>query len=301
MTYIIENANILKEDKLKKASLLIKNNEIALIQPELKRFLFTRMNADQFIMIPGFIVLDTAIPFNKPFPELKDYYIREFILKGCTAFLTAASVKHEHSIKNDIKSMRASLLSSPIDYIIGARIPVRLLTPSFMRKCKKERVPVVFIEVTDAQELEQIPWGWIRESMFPYNCPLAPVFSGRNENEKRRIKIVWEKVMKEQKIPSIPEELKEHEPLSRSILSKAGIYPLKGNIQQGGEITYNLYLKNDGDLNIEESELFHYHRDKLAVTVQKGKVIRAGKDVAFRPGCGEHVIITTPAHFKIAD
>ncbi len=301
MTYIIENANILKEDKLKKASLLVRNNEISLMQPELKRFQFTRMDANPFIMTSGFVVLDTAIPAEKPFHELKDYFIKEFLLKGCTAFLTAVAVKHEYSMKSDIKGLRARLLSSPIDYIIGVRIPVRLLTPSFVRKCKRERVPVIFVEVTDAEELEHVPWGWVRESMFPYNCPLAPVFLGRNGKEKSRIKTVWDKWMKEQKIPSMPEEIMEHEPLSRRILSKIGIYPIKGNIQQGGELTYNLYLKPSEGLTIEESGLFHYHRDKLAVTVQKGRVIRAGQEIAFRPGFGEHIIINTPAYFKMAD
>ncbi|KON87241.1 hypothetical protein AF332_10700 [Sporosarcina globispora] len=301
MTYIIENANILKEDKLRKTSLLIKNDEISLMQDEMKRFQFTRMDAEPFIMAPGFVVLDTAIPLGKPFPELKAYYIREFILKGCTAFLSAVSVKHEYSMKSDLKCFKASLLSSPIDYIIGVKIPVRLLTPSFIRKCKKERVPVVFVEIGDIQELESVPWGWLRESMFPYNCPLAPIISGRNEKEKSRMITVWKKLMQEQKIPSMPNELKEHEPLPRTILSKAGIYPIKGNIQQGGEVSYNLYEKPAGGLTVEESQLFHYHRDKLAVTVLRGKVIRAGQEVSFRSGSGEYVKINTPAYFKIAD
>lgn len=162
-------------------------------------------------------------------------------------------------------------------------------------------MPVVFVEVTDAEELDHVPWGWIRESMFPYNCLLTPVFLSRNGKEKSRIKKAWERLMKEQKIPSMPEEIKEHEPLSRTTLSKAGIFPIKANIQQGGELTYNLYLKPPEGLTIEESELFHYHRDKLAVTVQKGKVIRAGQEIAYRPGSGEHVKISTPAYFKLAD
>jgi hypothetical protein len=301
MTYIIENANLLKEDKLFKTSMVIRNNEISLMQGELKRFQFTRMDAGAFIMSAGFVVLDTSIPLERPFSELKEYYIREFILKGCTSFLTAVPVKHEYALKSNLKSYKASLLSSPIDYIIGVKIPVRLLTPSFMRKCKRERVPVVFVEIQDAKELEQVPWGWLREAMFPYNCPLAPIFAGRNEKEKGRINTIWTKMMKEEKIPSMPNELIEHEPLSRSVLSKAGIYPLKGSIHQGGEVSYNLYEKPEEGLTVEESQLFHYHRDKLAVTVVKGKVIRAGQEVIFRSGFGEHVKISTPAYFKIAD
>ncbi|MCS0786932.1 hypothetical protein NX021_02030 [Cytobacillus firmus] len=301
MTYIIENANILKEDKLIKTSLLIKNNEISLMQAEMKRFRFARMDAAAFIMAAGFVVLDTSIPLEKPFFELKEYYIREFLLKGCTAFLTAAPVKHEYSMKSDLKCFKASLLSSPIDYIIGVKIPVRLLTPSFIRRCKRERVPVVFVEIQDAKELEAVPWGWLREAMFPYNCPLSPIFASRNEKEKSRINTLWKKMMQEQKIPSMPNELNEHEPLSRSVLSKAGIYPLKGNIHQGGEISYNLYEKPGQGLTVEESQLFHYHRDKLAVSVLRGKVIRAGQEVVFRSGSGEHVKISTPAYFKIAD
>ena len=63
--------------------------------------------------------------------------------------------------------MKTTLISSPIDFIIGVRIPVRLITPSFIRKCKREKVPAIFVELEDLDELEDIPWGWVRDALFP--------------------------------------------------------------------------------------------------------------------------------------
>lgn len=299
MTYIIENANILKDQKITKASLLIDNGTILSIKPAFKRYKYIRMNADPFIMTPSPILLKTDFPYEKPFQEMKKFYTEEFLIKGCTAFITMAQVHYEHELTDSIKRLKVQLLNSPIDYFIGVKIPVRLLTQSFMRKCKKEKVPAIFVEIEQVDELYDIPWGWLRDAMFPYNSPLIPIFKSAKDREQKEAVTEWIRIMEEEKIPFVKEQIQEDSPIPYSVLSKIGIYPFKASIHQGCELTYNLYWKTREIRKIEEKQLFHYHRDKLVTTVQNGDIIRYGSKVIFRPGHGKHVTIITPSFYKI--
>ncbi|MEH7125292.1 hypothetical protein V7127_18935 [Bacillus sp. JJ1773] len=295
MTYIIENANILKDQKLTKASLLIDNGSIVSIKPDFKRYKYIKMNAEPFIMAPTSILFKKDFPLEISFQEMKKFYMEEFILKGCTTFITVAAVKHEYELSAAIKRLKIHLLNSPIDFIIGVRIPIRLLTQSFLRKCKQEKVPAIFVEINQVYELFNLPWGWLREAMFPYNSPLIPIFMNANKQDANE----WKRLMKEEKIPFVQEELQEDKPIPKDVLCKMGIYPFKASIYQGCELSYNYYLQSREIRKIEESQLFHYHRDKLVITVQNGFVIRSGHDVVYRPGYGKHVKIKTPSFFKI--
>ncbi len=299
MTYIIENANILKGRETKISSLLVHNGQITAIKQSFKRYAYMKMNVSSFIMTSTPILLKNSLPMQSSYIEMKNYFIQEFILKGCTTFLTIANIHSESVLQTELKRLKARLLNCPMDYIIGVQIPIRLITQSFLRKCKREKVPAIFVEIQQMDELYQLPWGWIREAMFPYNSPLIPVFLTDNLREKKQFQLKWQKLMEEEKIPFIENELNEDEPLANSILAKIGIYPFKGNIQHGQELSYNLYMKSTEIEMIEEMELFSYHNNKLAVTVHKGEVIRANEQILFRPGFGEHVKIKTPSYIKI--
>lgn len=299
MTYIIENANILKGKQLTNTSLLIDNGFISAIKPNFNRYTYLRMNTESFIMTPTPILLKRTFPLDKPFSDLKNIFIEEFILKGCTAFLTTTHIHHEQELIKELKRLKTKLLNSPIDYIIGVTTSVQNLTPNFLRLCKREKIPAIFVQIDHEDKLYDLPWGWLREAMFPYNSPLIPLFRGKNERENKLSKLLWTKLMEIEKLPFIADELPEAMPLSYSVLAKIGIYPFKGNIQQGHELSYNLYEREDENRNIEEIELFHYHKSKLVVTVHKGDVIRANEYIMFRPGFGEYVKIKTPSYLKI--
>lgn len=297
MTYIIEDANVLKEDKLERISLLIKDERFHSLRSTFKRFTHMRVNANSFIMTKPHILFSPQIPEDASFPMMKQYYIEEFLNKGCTMFLTYVEVEKEHLLKPILNKMKTRLLNSPIDYCIGVRIQPKLLTPSFLRNCRREKVPAIFVEVEDDEMLERLPWGWLREAMFPYNSPLIPIFKADKARMKNRAKLRWTSLLYEEKIPFIEDELVPYGPISHLHLCKMGIYPLKSGIHQGGEVSYNFYAKEDMGNNIMEEELFQKYNDRLKVTVHKGTVIRAGLDVLFRPGFGEHVVINTPNFF----
>ncbi len=203
MGYIIENATILKDSKITECSLLIKENQIAAKQTQFKQYKVIRMNTEAFIMTPTFVQLDSAIPLNTSFQELKKYIMEKYIMKGCTTLFTYTSITYENELNRKIKEVKTALIGSPIDFIIGVKIPMRLVTPSFMRKCKKEKVPAIFLEVSDSEELKDIPWSWIRESLFPYNSPLIPIISNDQKKEAKNVMSKWKVIMEKEKIPAI--------------------------------------------------------------------------------------------------
>jgi hypothetical protein len=301
MTYIIENANILKESELLTTSLLVKENKFAYISNNIRKYSFTRMNAEPYIMTPTFVLFDSLEHFkNSSFQEKKDYFLKNFVMQGCTTILTYVNIKYENEVSSKIKSTKLELINSPIDYLIGIKVPLRLLTPGLIRKCKKEKVPAIFIELNEMDDLSIIPWGWIREAMFPFNSPLIPYIVDMDVRKSKKLLFEWNNVMKVQKINHIEEPLSERQPLQLRVLSKLGIFPLKSSIVQGGEVSYNLYKKNREFKNVDTLSLFQYHNERLLVTVHKGIVIRASEaGILFRSGFGEHVSVKLPSFFSI--
>lgn len=295
MAYIIENANVLKSRGVEKTSLLIKEERIDSIKPSYKRFSYMRFDAEPFIMTPPHVIFDPDLPFESSFQQIKQYYIEQFIKKGCTLFLTYTTVEKEALLKRRLKTIKTKLLNCPVDFVIGIKIPIELLTPSFMRACKREKIPIVFIDIKNKAYLERVQWGWIREAMFPFNSPLVPMFE--TTKLKKQAKPFWLEIVRKEKIPHLEEDFSAKETLSYNSLCKIGIIPTKTYIHQGAEVSYNLYMKKDESNHVEQSELFLYHNDRLLYTVHKGVVIRADETVLFRPGFGEHVMINTPAFF----
>ncbi|WHY90321.1 hypothetical protein QNK12_21960 [Neobacillus cucumis] len=299
MTYIIENANILKDNQLQKRSLLIKENKIASVRTDFNQYKWMKMNAEPYIMTPTFVLLNNQIPYKGTFQEMKKYMTEEFLLKGCTTILTCVNVSYEREIPEKVREIKTALMGSPVDFIISVKIPIKKVTQSFIRICKRERIPAIFVEINKTEELEEIPWGWIRDALFPFNCPLIPVISSPAKKEAKDFLSKWKMVMIKEKIPCLFEELDENEPLPAMVLNKIGLYPQRASLMHGAEVSYNLYLKAREIKNVDEVSLFHYHGDRLVVTIHKGKVIRSGGEVLYRPGNGEYVKVKTPSFFTI--
>ncbi|WP_066060990.1 hypothetical protein [Neobacillus soli] len=298
--YIIENANILKDKQMMSTcSLLIKNDRITKIHTHFNHYSLIKMNIGPYIMTPTYVLFNGNIPHEGSFQVLKKYLIEQFLLKGCTTLFTYVKVSYENELSAKINEMKTTLISSPIDFIIGVRIPVRLITPSFIRKCKREKVPAIFVELEDLDELEGIPWGWVRDALFPFNCPFIPIITSSQKKEAKKVLSKWKGIIQNGKIPAVYEEIEENQPLSVTLLNKIGLYPQKASLMGGSELSYNLYLNAREIKNVDEVKLFLYHGDRLVVTVHKGKVIRSGAEVLFKPGNGEYVKVRTPSYFSL--
>ncbi|MBT2677721.1 hypothetical protein J7E38_01835 [Bacillus sp. ISL-35] len=297
MAYIIENVHLMKGQALTNTSMLVEGERIITSTSRLNRHQHMKMDADKYIMTPTHVLFDSNLPLAGSFKDRKEYYLENFIMKGSTVIFTPVRVQFERQLEEKLKQAKNELLDSPIDFVLGISIPLRLLKPQFIRKCKKMKIPAIFLEIEDIGSLETIPWGWIKEALFPYNCPIIPLFSeSQHKKEKQQQLNAWSNLMKKEKVPALYEGLKDGFPVSRSVLKKTGIFPGKSNLHSGGEVSYNLYNIDAETKHRDEQGLF-FQSKHLVVTVDKGKVIRAGKEVYYRPGKGENVIIKTPGFF----
>lgn len=294
MAYIIENAQVLKGDKWRSLCFLIENNQIISSRASFSMYKHLRTDAGNYIMTPSHVLLDFNLPITSAFEQRKSYYLENFIKKGCTTVLTSIRIQREKQLTSELKKIHAALLDCPFDYVIGVSITPALLTSSFIRICKRERVPAIFVEITNSADLEKIHWGWVKEAMFPYNCPLIPIF----KDDSQKLKRFWAELTESHNIPSLKEEIQAGYPLDRRVLEKIGIYPRKSNLHDGGEVSYNFYLKDSETVKMVENELFMKYDSHLLVTMHKGKIIRAGKQLSYCPGYGEYVEIKTPAFYQ---
>lgn len=298
MTYIIENAYVLDDKTISKAAFLIKQDKIASRLASVKRLTHMRMDTSSFIMTPTYVFLEHQLPENKPFQEVKQHYLDHFINKGCTVILTTASIDYESQFHQQMKLKQSQLCTSPIDYSVAVKIPIRLLSPSLIRKCKKVKVPAIFVSIKNRDELTSAPWGWIREALFPYNCPLIPIFDV-DPSEHKQLRDAWKKITTKEKLPSICDELKEQQPIPKCDLAKMGIFPIKANLLQGGEISYNMYMMDPESMRVDELDMFHYYNHRLVITVHRGNLIRTAGKTHFRSGFGEEVKVTKPSFYSI--
>lgn len=295
MTYIIENINVFLDGQLKRTSFIVDKGRISSISPSVSKFKYMRMSGETFILTPTHVILNSQIPDSQSFQKQRDFYTENFIEKGCTTWLTYFEIQYEFELQQKQKHLEQILFNCPIDYVIGVKIPLRVLTPDFIRECKKRKIPAIFVKIEKYEDLYQKPWGWIREAMFPYNSVLIPIFEKKMDHQQE--KETWKQMMAKEKIPSFREALMEQQPISKANIAKIGIFPVKASLMQGAEISYNLYRNDLEENEYVEEEFCQKNANKLLVTVHKDKVIRAGGQIQYIPGYGEHVKIKIPSFF----
>ena len=257
-------------------------------------FKVMKVDVSSFILTPAHVVFTPDIP-TLPFQEFKHFFTDLFLMKGIGTIVTTFSIRHEFQFEDKLIEKRTSLLNSPVDFVLGLKIPAEKLTISLIRKCRSAKIPAIFIKFDKASELDSIPWGWIRNAAFPYNPVLIPIYPpatkvfSRNRNSKK-----WATVLKNEKMQHLPKPLSEDRPLSVDELKKIGLYPIKGILRAGGEISYNLYLK---DSQFDHRKALDYDSVRPSVVIQKGQFAVTGEKVTFRPGYGEELIINQTALF----
>lgn len=293
--YIIDRANVYSEEEecIKTNSFYIKNNAIHSIKPAIFKTPILKMDVSSFIMTPTHVMFDSHLP-SENFQLLKQYSKKNYLLKGCHTIITPFSIHYEYQFDQELHKKRISLLNSPVDYVLALRLPIKTLSQSLIRKCKKEKIAIILVEMEDESSISKIPWGWIREAMFPYNPILIPAVLSNKEAKRKAIIKVWNEVLNDEKIPRLVDEIQEKTPITVKNLKKFGLYPKRGDLHIGGEINYNLYFKNK---IVAEQKGIHYDNDRLAIMVHKGRVITSENVVVFRPGCGEEIIINRTSLF----
>ncbi|HEY4552761.1 MAG TPA: hypothetical protein VIG80_06170 [Bacillaceae bacterium] len=294
MQYIIDDATLVSDSGAKSVSIYVKDREILQIGTHFAHHNAMRVDVRPFVLTPQHVLYDPDGPKGN-FSLCKEYYIRHYLLKGAGAVLTFFEVEYEYQLDQRIRDKRKSLLNCPIDFLIGLKISPKTLTTSLLRKCKALRIPVIFIEFDSMGDLSELPWGWYREVCFPYN-PLFIPYMPPEGHYRDKVKVLkkWTNLLQSQKIHHHPSPLSYKAPIGLAVLKKIGLYPKRGILRPGGEISYNLYFKNS---IFEQGLAIDYDSQRPAVTVQNGHITSVDGQAFFRPGFGQEIRIEKTALF----
>lgn len=297
LPYIIDHVWMFDEHQHKTCSILVENGEIRRIQPSLSNLRFMRLDGRPYILTPGQVFLDDSLHQYATFQEFKKEIKQSFLQKGCTTIIHIIDIRYEREIIEKLKERRRKLLNTPIDYLFILRIPLNKLTPSFIRLCKKLRIPAIILRVESQDELAQLPWGWIKESLFPRPIALLPQLESSSLHPM--IEKKWKRLMKEHRLLSEGSQLEMRQSLSKSTLMKIGLYPERGVIRQGANVTYNLYVRDlKADL-VEENAFVDYDNHIPEIIVHNENVIKAGKHYYYQPGTGREIKQVYPGRFQV--
>ncbi|MCJ7839463.1 hypothetical protein MUB24_00785 [Lederbergia sp. NSJ-179] len=295
MHYLMEDATFLFNGQRKKVSMLVRQNEIRYIGYSVPRLNVMKLNVQAFFLTPSFVFYSPTIP-KFSFAQFKTYFSQEYLLKGCGCMITDFTIQYQHQFKEELEKKRLELLNSPIDYLFGVKLKAEKLVPELVHICKREAIPVLFIELKNTHELVNIPWGWIKEASFPNNPLFVPCFSVSTKPLRQKHLLgKWCEILQNENIHHLQEPLPINKPLKLAILKKIGLYPKKGILKAGGEINYNLFLKqNKGEhLTSEREEECIPH-----ISVSKGKFVSINQTPVFRPGAGKEIVIYQTGLFK---
>ncbi|WP_108671132.1 hypothetical protein [Peribacillus acanthi] len=287
MPYVVENMSIVQNGLLQTTNLVVKENRIYSMYTPVNRLKFIRMNLDKYIMTP------TNVYLHSLDKELDSELWLKMLQLGADTLLSIFKTDFEFNIEKEYKNAIQQLDNFPLDYSIGIKIPIHLLTSKVIRFCKREKIPTIFVEVGTIESLYQIAWERVKEDLFPYQAVLVPSFTA-DHKQNINLEKKWKELMEDHRIPTAFVSHLFNGNLNLQNLKKFGLYPKKGFLHIGGELNYNLYRKEEFDTNTHLNE---NNYDKIDVTVFKNTVVRA-QDKFYQPvGLGKRLEIKVPGFF----
>ncbi|WP_226526652.1 hypothetical protein [Metabacillus niabensis] len=294
----MDKVGILKSDRIEQTTLLVNQNKIEFMRQSMDNIKFMRMDLSSYLITPGYVMLDFSLHSLLPFQDFKQQFIR-YLKKGCTSLLTVVDIKYEKELVSHVRKRRHLMINSPIDYYMAIKLSLKSLNQSVLRKCKQQQVSIVFVEINKDDRLDLTSWGWIRDAMFSNPITLIPYTSDESLSpiKKNRLLQEWNRIVREHRISSVYEFLEEGTPLSKEILMKLGIYPVKGDIRVGNKLNYNLYKLEELKYHIDGKPIIQDDEISPTFTSHNGKLININGDILFLPGKGEECFISISSRF----
>ncbi|MEH7388139.1 hypothetical protein V7147_22485, partial [Bacillus sp. JJ1521] len=100
MPYILEKANVLKNNRVITCSILIKNQRVDYMKENLTRHSYMKTNLSHYLLTPGHIMINYSFTNEKSFQSFKKEMTENYLLNGCTTLLVMTDVKNENEIAN---------------------------------------------------------------------------------------------------------------------------------------------------------------------------------------------------------
>jgi len=172
-------------------------------------------------------------------------YVKRMLLFGYSSFIYMVDLEYESLTERLIEESRQHLASCPLDFVLGVRVPLERLTPSWIRKIKQMSIPLIFIYVVSGEDLIRAPWQRYIEAGFPVRMMflLDQHQSSLPEKNQRVISEVWQGIVKHWRMNSYFHVSKPGERVPLLFLKRLGMYPLKGSFDSGSDADYFMYSK----------------------------------------------------------
>lgn len=293
MTYMIRGAAVGKGSG---RNYLIRDRKIAYSGQSLNCSLNTiALNCEGFYIAPARVAVDESILEIDDFSRCKEKFI-ELQRQGVTTILAICQVERERDLKRKLKEARHRLINSSLDYVIGISFPMRKITPDLVRLCRRERVPCVFASIESEEDLGAVTWAWIRDALFWYRLAILPDWrklSDMPPRKQTKLHKKWRKLADTFDIPTMSDIPRERSFLQKDLLRKIGVSPYKGELKPGSDLDYNLFESR----SLADPMELHYDKNRFPdVVVLRGRLMKAGKTVYFRPGFGKEVSVRVPGY-----
>ncbi|HEX6922791.1 MAG TPA: hypothetical protein VF149_03115 [Bacillales bacterium] len=289
--YLIKGVNVPNGDR---KDFLIRERKIAYVSDKLDRLKHKGLNCQGFSIRPGKVAVDFSI-LHAEDPSMFKKKMIEWQRSGFTTLLVVCSVESERKLKQTLKLARHQMINSSIDYVVGISFPMRKLTPSLVRMCRREKVPFIFASMDSKKDMEGATWSWIRDALFSYPLTIVPDWQGLSLSKKRLLKLknVWREFAGKNDIPTTTEFPEDGGILPKKILRKIGISPLKGEIHTGCDLDYNLFE----NASLADGNQLHYDGESIPdIVVLRGKLMKAGQTIYYRPGFGKEISVRVPGY-----
>ena len=288
MPYIIENVKVLENETMRETNFIVKEGLFYSRGTPVRKLSFLRLQLDRQKIITA---CGAALADLGAWERRGMDYAEEFVLNGCTTAIFPVELTYEYQLDAAMRNARSLLDGFPLDYVLVLRVAANLVKPSLIRKCKARHIPAVIVKVGQMRELHLLDWSRLREASFPYKLLFIPEFSeecGASGVQQ------WKRTLGVAKLPHSEAPVQLHEALGKPLLKKIGLYPTKGILRAGGEVSYHLMEENAIEcLNIKRMAYY----DKIEATVYKNKVIRYGGRVDLSEAMGEELRIRVPGYF----
>lgn len=285
MDYILEEVDV--KGKKVTRNLLVKENRIAYISDRSLRMNKTRVNLKGLKLLPSYVMADFSLYVKAEEGSIRES-TEQLIRLGCTTVLTVFPMYYERDFEERLCMFRENLAESPIDYVIGLSIPIQKLTPTIIRLCQREKLSFILIEIEHPNDYKKIIWEWIRDANFPYQVQLIPSWDKSNFDGKKKKQVIqhFYSLIEDKELDFIHKEIPEKTAIDLNFLKKLGVYPQKGDLINGSELDYLLYLDNSSQKSLP------------SVVVKDGSIINACGKTFCENSQGKELIIKRPGIFK---
>lgn len=79
--------------------------------------------------------------------------------QGVGIILIPIAITYEYLLISRLEEIRNLMQDSPLEYLLAIKVAQKMVSPKLMQCCIKERLPAVFVEITDLDGLTRFPWS----------------------------------------------------------------------------------------------------------------------------------------------